>query len=219
MNLVIFIPGHVKIIQQVYMLIEKQKMRKEILRRKPSWLNVEVWYSCDLWKADAQKRLENAEFDKVFRIIDYATKGIVVPTRIAIMSAFQKYKEDCFLIRIGQDVTIDMTKFFERVKSLKHRSISDKFIMGHNDTDRNFTRRWTNPDVEIPQRYTFIQGNFLLAPIKVWYDYYYHGLPKNIVHYADDSVFSFRVERAKGKLIEIPSFWKHWSRNGGFPQH
>jgi len=59
------------------------------------------------------------------------------------------------------------------------------------------------------KRYSFVQGNFILACYHTWITYY-TMLPKSVRHYCDDSIFSYLAEKTGGVILNfVAPVWRH----------
>lgn len=194
------IPLHIKTQEHRKMLIEKKRIFKDF-----NTLDIDVIFTVD--KDDF-----NSDFSDI-PIIDLRKEkstGIVNPTNKAINYFYKRHGDNCFMIRTGQDVQVDIKGMFDHIQWLQKKSFKDEFLAGvfdewHNDI-KNEAKK-VNLEVS-ESKIRFIQGNFMSAPIKVWKNYYLK-LPDTINHYKDDSMTSYLLKSSGGKLEEINCFWKH----------
>jgi len=195
------IPLYIETAQHRKMFLERRQLFKDLTK-----LDIDVVFTVD--KCDA-----NIDFSDV-PMIDLRPEGnptgIVRPTKRAIQYFKKRYGNECFMMRCGQDVKIDIEGIYNHVRYLQlQKSLKDKFIAGNFDKHNDFFGELKEIGInEKPRVYQFIQGNFMSAPMAVW-DKYYNGLPPSVIHYKDDSVMSFCLERDGGKLEKIDRFWSH----------
>jgi len=213
LNVVLFIPGHIKINEQVEMIQHKESLRQQILNKNIPWLNFKLIYSFD--DLDIDVNIHNLRVDHVFNLLKYQRKGIVFPTKVAIKYAYSLFGNNCLFIRMGQDIDINIDKLINRLNICRH-NLNENYIIGKYETEYNFRLCWKClPAKErnlIDDKWRFIQGNLLIAPIQTWNDYYFK-LPESIYHYADDSILSWIISSHNGKLIGIDQFWHHYENN------
>jgi len=186
---------------------EHRKMFKEkkILFEKMMMMDIDVIFTLD--KCDG-----SVDFSSV-PVIDMRSEGkstgIVKVTQRAISYFKERYGNNCFMVRTGQDVKINLEGLWNHIHWLKLRNFNDKFIAGRMDSHNDIFEVLKEINIHENKRtIQFVQGNFMSAPMKIW-DKYYNNLPSSVVHYKDDSCMSFCLERDGGRLEKIEKFWDH----------
>ena len=214
MNVVLLIPGHIKCENHVKMLHEKEQLRINIRQKLDPSIKFQMVYSIDRLQ-NVNVDVRSSKFDRIINLLERSSNGIVFPTRAAIKYAYSYFGPNCLFIRLGQDVTVQVDKLVQRIIQCKS-TLNDKYMMGAFDQDGRFFRWFKDEDPRKKEtqklRWRFIQGNFMIAPIKVWNKYYF-SIPEHINHYADDSMVSWLIKNDGGKLIEIPRIWHHYKNN------
>jgi len=191
------IPLHVKDHNHAKMVLEKKKLFKDLRA-----LDVDTLFTID--RDDI-----GIDLSDVPHIRLHHPTGIVKPTQEAILYFQSRHGSDCFMMRTGQDVKVDIQGLASHLDYLRAQGTDLAFLSGdfdrHNDIFGVLKEIGIN---EKPRMFQFIQGNFMSAPMKMWEKYYMH-LPSSVTHYKDDSVMSFCLERDGGKLEKVKKFWSH----------
>ncbi|MBD3407258.1 MAG: hypothetical protein GF411_14150 [Candidatus Lokiarchaeota archaeon] len=133
--------------------------------------------------------------------------GIVNPT----IRMIDRLKNKCqYIMRVTQDTIIDFDEF---IKTFDEVDGTDNFICGGKASLNNIQMERTKGranalGISISDGRDYVQGNVMLAPTRVWLEYYYR-VAQVVKHYGDDSLLS-RIANKNGiELRFVEKFWQH----------
>jgi len=194
------IPIHISNAEHHKMFLEKKKLFQDLIK-----MDIDVVFTLD----KCEDRLDISGVPVIDMRKEGKSTGIVRATKKAMSYFKERYGDDCFIMRTGQDVKIDLEGIWNHINWLQGKNFDDTFLAGGTDRHNDIFEVLKEIGINEKKRvFEFIQGNFMSAPMKMW-DKYYNNLPPSVVHYKDDSCMSFMLDKDGGKLEKINKFWDH----------
>lgn len=197
----IIVPLHITAIQDIYMA----NYQSRFINKCSSYFDVVGCMSIDKDDTGCFNNLNEID-QHIIDLRNLNNYGIVLPTNK--MLEYMKLQNVDYVLRITQDTQINIDKCTELFKD-----VNGDCIIGGYDMCNNISKYLKEINVEQDGDYKFVQGNFILASSRLWYEYY-RKIPESVKHYCDDSIFSYLVEingvepKFVGKWDE-QLIWKH----------